>query len=368
VGDTNDATAPIEGVVLPNANNIPRFVKAGPGAVTVEMLAAFVGDSGAATAGTIGWYNTPSTLNELLALGSGDSGQHQELNPTIASGTDSFDPGVASFGLWSNSPTFPGRIVYSENALNTWDSGIQKHEVFPYRDINGVIVPNAYLVGVEEATNNDFQDYVYVIRNVTPFVPGVPGDYNADNTVDTADYIVWRKNLGQAVALPNENVTLGQVTQEDYTTWQANYGMTAGAGAAASLSSPLRVFEAPSLSTSQSEESVATAAAFAALGEHSRADDVRDDFPFVLPDISSQIGQRGHHSVFAEARQQSSDDSGLRSLDHYFEQLQRRSPSRSEDSESLVDRDADDSADPEICRRAETIGRGLSAVVGKIWQ
>ena len=34
--------------------------------MTIEVLAAFVGDSGAATAGTVGWYNTPATLNELL--------------------------------------------------------------------------------------------------------------------------------------------------------------------------------------------------------------------------------------------------------------------------------------------------------------
>ena len=53
VGDSNVTTAPIEGIVLPNANNIPRFVKAGPGSVTIEVIAAFVGDSGAATAGGI---------------------------------------------------------------------------------------------------------------------------------------------------------------------------------------------------------------------------------------------------------------------------------------------------------------------------
>ena len=78
-------------------------------------------------------------------------------------------------------------------------------------------MPNAYIVGIEEATNNDFQDYVYIIRNVAPYVPGVPGDYKQRRR-RRSRLRVWRKNLGQTIALPNENVTLGMVTQEDYAT------------------------------------------------------------------------------------------------------------------------------------------------------
>ena len=192
VGDSNLNTAPIEGIVLPNANNVPRFVKAGPGAVTIEVLAAFVTDSDALPAGFIGWYDSPAALHELVQLGSGDSGQHQELNPTIQSGVTSFDPGAADFGMYSSSPTFAGRIVYSENALNTWDGGKQKNMVFPLRDISGAVVPNAYLVGTEEATNNDFQDYVYIIRNVA----AVTGDFNEDGRVDGFDFLAWQRGLG----------------------------------------------------------------------------------------------------------------------------------------------------------------------------
>ena len=36
-----------------------------------------------------------------------------------------------------------------------------------------------------------------------------PGDYNADNVVDAADYVVWRKNHG---------------TLAEYDTWRANFG------------------------------------------------------------------------------------------------------------------------------------------------
>jgi len=52
------------------------------------------------------------------------------------------------------------------------------------------------------------------------------GDYNDDGMVDAADYIIWRKNLGANITLPNEdpNQTQGWVTIEDYAVWKAHYG------------------------------------------------------------------------------------------------------------------------------------------------
>ena len=57
-------------------------------------------------------------------------------------------------------------------------------------------------------------------------VAAVPGDYNNNGTVDAADYTLWRDNLGQMVALDNEGdgITPGEVTQEDYDFWAANFG------------------------------------------------------------------------------------------------------------------------------------------------
>ena len=61
-------------------------------------------------------------MTELLRYGSGDSGQHQEMNPVVQTGVTAFDPGASHFGMYSQWPTFPGRTVYSENGLNTFDS------------------------------------------------------------------------------------------------------------------------------------------------------------------------------------------------------------------------------------------------------
>jgi autotransporter-associated beta strand protein len=46
----------------------------------------------------------------------------------------------------------------------------------------------------------------------------LPGDYNADGTVDAADYVFWRLNDG---------------TQAGYDLWAANFGLTQGAGSSA---------------------------------------------------------------------------------------------------------------------------------------
>jgi hypothetical protein len=54
------------------------------------------------------------------------------------------------------------------------------------------------------------------------------GDFNGNGAVDTADYIVWRRNLGQTV-LPgsagdgNED---GWIDQNDYAIWRASFGRT----------------------------------------------------------------------------------------------------------------------------------------------
>jgi hypothetical protein len=70
---------------------------------------------------------------------------------------------------------------------------------------------------------------------------GVAGDYNDNGTVDSADYVLWRNNVGQLVALDNENpgaTTPGLVDGEDYDFWRSRFGATAGSGAATGAAVP----------------------------------------------------------------------------------------------------------------------------------
>jgi hypothetical protein len=58
--------------------------------------------------------------------------------------------------------------------------------------------------------------------------PPLPGDYNIDGAIDAADYVVWRKKLGQSVfeytfADGNGDAI---VDEDDYSLWRANFGAT----------------------------------------------------------------------------------------------------------------------------------------------
>lgn len=70
-------------------------------------------------------------------------------------------------------------------------------------------------------------DYVRVWQRPA----GIPGDFNSDGRVDTADYVVWRNSLGTSTVLPNDS-TPGSVTQDDYNTLRTNFGKLAASGAA----------------------------------------------------------------------------------------------------------------------------------------
>src|SRR5262249_15000289 len=63
--------------------------------------------------------------------------------------------------------------------------------------------------------------------------PPVTGDYNANGVVDAADYVVWRKTLGQTAAgLPADGDNSGTIDAGDFDVWKAHFGNTAGTGTA----------------------------------------------------------------------------------------------------------------------------------------
>jgi hypothetical protein len=70
-------------------------------------------------------------------------------------------------------------------------------------------------------------------------LPGVPGDYDKNGSVDAADYVVWRKTMGQSVApfTSADGDGNGMIDQADYEFWQARFGDPLP-GAAGSLPVP----------------------------------------------------------------------------------------------------------------------------------
>ena len=82
---------------------------------------------------------------------------------------------------------------------------------------------------------------------ITGVGPALPGDYNGNNIVDAADYVVWRKALASGSPLPNnESVSPGVTGTDDYDVWRANFGSVFTPGSGAGLSGSATAVPEPS--------------------------------------------------------------------------------------------------------------------------
>jgi hypothetical protein len=67
-----------------------------------------------------------------------------------------------------------------------------------------------------------------VSRTVPQVAPtalsGLPGDYNDDGLIDTGDYVVWRKTMGEnGIGLDADGSGNGTVGPEDYEVWSQGF-------------------------------------------------------------------------------------------------------------------------------------------------
>jgi hypothetical protein len=105
---------------------------------------------------------------------------------------------------------------------------------FPFPATSFEPPPEILQYGVEYVYNIELHDVEGLTENRSvaqsqPFRYALPGDFNYDGSVDVADYVVWRKDLG----------TLH--SQSHYDIWRANFGASLypGSGTALPSAGPL---------------------------------------------------------------------------------------------------------------------------------
>jgi hypothetical protein len=100
------------------------------------------------------------------------------------------------------------------------------------------LIPTGFELYFNKTGGDTFPLTVY-IDNIR-FGTSVPGDYNGNDVVDAADYVLWRKMPGTIPVnanFRNEVATLGTVDAADYTAWRARFGNNSAPGSGVAIGS-----------------------------------------------------------------------------------------------------------------------------------
>ncbi len=143
------------------------FHKAGKGKVEIIPVARYSPDFEL----PFGYYIDSASMpqkHEVGILAKRDVyPEHQCLFPSIATGSNSFDPGNHVFGFYATGPT---HTAYSEDVWNMLffpSNAVRATRIYPLKDSTGKLISNTYLLCYEEAKNGDYNDYVFVVKNIS---------------------------------------------------------------------------------------------------------------------------------------------------------------------------------------------------------
>jgi hypothetical protein len=220
------------------------FQKASSGPVTVKPLATFGPAASVPYTGadyTWGYYTpgnssaTTAVYSATTPLGSPSGGDGQTVNPiahpaspntvsTDGDNTVTFDPGANPFGIYTFFPvTSPNITDYSQDYLNAatpiGTNEFRRIRFWEALNPNGTVIPNTFVAGEEEATNNDLQDIVFEVSNV-----------NIYTRPTTTDFQNFNGTAGSTLSSFNFTPTLGGFTYTN-TGGALDQGTSTGGGA-----------------------------------------------------------------------------------------------------------------------------------------
>lgn len=195
--------------VSPDEVEVDRFVKAGPGNVTIAPLAVFGNNSDPGI--RMGYY-TPGVLDSEKYIWYVPGSTTQSVAPLVY-GSRTFDPGNSPFGIVTEYPNFVNsdgsiRKVYSEDALNlSWDDVGEHMKFYVYKDAKGNVVPNAY-IGIQEEYDQsyDYNDTIFIITNVKPANSQPVLSYENVSGYPSNDWMVFNK-------IQNHDEYVGNITR-----------------------------------------------------------------------------------------------------------------------------------------------------------
>jgi hypothetical protein len=188
--------------------------------LSIELLVRPAKDAGAAETRLL-WYWNPETelVNQSPAsfhlLGAGM--RFSTLTPSPDAAPDPFllaDPIAGEQGFHNHS-----LLAYALDNDPAAPHGA--YGFFARLSADRYTASDPFLLLFNHAVDYEQMGGAALAINTAAFLPG---DYNHDDRVDSADYVVWRNALGSTTELRADGSGNHLVDEDDYNVWWANFG------------------------------------------------------------------------------------------------------------------------------------------------
>jgi len=154
---------------------------------------------------TFGFYTAGDTSNrtELIEVVN-TRANSQTLFPDFT-GTSSFNV-AGTFGMYGTRRG--NQFFYSEDQFNTNTGVVRAWRIYPLMDRTGMPIADAYLFTLEEASNGDYQDYMYVVFNIRPDAGTLSSGNGIDiefTTPDNNDTFILGEAIDVTAVITDDN-------------------------------------------------------------------------------------------------------------------------------------------------------------------